>query len=364
VPPMHEWINVQANWIHFDNGAGGHSRLILRLRSTDWSPPFKTLKFDRDNDGRSLKKNNGEEKPTITRPSHVIRAKPLPDNGEDPLDLTNAPSNPDLPIETIPLEEVNDRFEWLPEASIEKLPQLETEYEGESYRAKLIERWIEEMSTFQGTTSAEAIQSVVLTAADKHILTAVEQKGDELEPPNELHQTPNNDILDIARGLVNIRDKTDASVEFLILWGKSIPIESFYLFKLPAKIKDEAPRWLYKANSRRTRHALAAKITRQTDTEDGRSHYETRYLLDFEPKQQNSTKSSIVILWTDSGRALSDDDLRHVIRGFAQAKSVKVNRTRMWDLYLGHRKHMVPPEEITNGIGFLNRIFETNASKS
>ncbi|MBI1890265.1 MAG: hypothetical protein HYS18_06460 [Burkholderiales bacterium] len=364
VPPMHEWINVQASWIHIDNGAGGHSRLVLRLKSTDWSPPFKTLKFDRDNDGRSLKTQDDQEKPTVNRPTQIVSVKPLPDNDEDPIDLTNVPSNPELSTETVPLEEVNNRFDWLPNAMIEKLPQLETEYEGERYRAKLIERWIDEMSTFQGTTSADAIRSVVLTAEDKHILASVESKGDELESPNEPAQTPNNDILEIARGLVNIRDKTDSTVEFLVLWGKPIPIESFHLFKLPAKIKDDAPRWLFKANSKRTRHALAAKITRDTELENGRIFYETRYLLDFEPKHRNASKSSIVILWTASGRELSNDDLRHIIRGFAQAKSVKVSPARMWDLHIGHRKHIVPSDEIANGIGFLNRIFETKASKS
>jgi hypothetical protein len=359
VPPMHEWTNVQASWIHIKNGAGGHSRLLFRLVSTDWSPLFNRLKFDRDNDGRSLKADEGTEKPVIDRPSLAIAAKPLDHNVEDPIDLTDIPPNQELPIETIAIEEVNNRFDWLENTSIEKLPQLETEYEGERYRAKLVERWVEEMSTFHGTTSAEAIQSVVLTAADRHLIASVESKGDELESSNAPLQTPNNDILEIARGLANIREKTSARVEFLVLWGTEIPVEHFCLFKLPSKIKDEAYRWLYRAHSDRTRYALAAKIIRQIDIHDGQSYYETRYLLDFEPKQR---KSSIVILWTDSGRSLSNEDLKHVIRGFAQAKSVKVNKTNMWDLRLGHRKHMIPEEEIQNGIGFLNRIFETQVS--
>jgi len=71
----------------------------------------------------------------------------------------------------------------------------------------------------------------------------------------------------------------------------------------------------------------------------------------------------IVILWTQRGRELTLDDLCHIIRGFAQGKSVMVNKTTMRDLRLGHRKHTVPKEEIANGIGFLDRIFETKTSR-
>jgi hypothetical protein len=363
VPPMNEWINVQATWRHVENGAGGKSRLILRLINTDWHPPFNTLKFDRDNDGRRPTQDRKPGKPSIDRPAGAPLTKPLPDVSEDPIDLTSAPANPALPTETVTLEEIGDRFEWLPDASIEKLPQLETEFEGERYRAKLLERWVEEMSTFEGTTSAEAIQTVVLTARDKHILASLESKGDELEPPHETVELPNNDMLEIGRGLGNIRDKTSAHIEFLVLWGAPIPYETFCLFKLPAKLKDETFRWLYKSSSKRTRHALAARITRRRVAEDGRIYQETRYLLDFEPKNPRLPKSSIVILWTDSGRDLTDEDLRHVIRGFARAKSVKANKTRMWDLRIGHRRHVVPREDIEGGHGFLDRIFDTTPSK-
>ena len=354
VPPMHEWTLLNSQWIKVKNSRGTDTKVILRIISADWHPPFNTIKFDRDNDGRKGGRENNGVKELLNRPSTYAPTTKLPDTGDDPFDLTDLPSDLESTLQTIPLEEINHRFEWLTTASIEKLPQIDTEYEGDRYRAMQYVRWTTELSTIDGVTSAVAVQAVALTAADMHVLASFESHGDALEEPSEQHHTPNNHILNIAKGLTNIRDKTDATVTFLTLWDKTIQIETFTLFKLPKKIKDEALSWLYKSGSKNTRYALAARIRRPT----ANGEHETRYLLDFEPKQKNSY---IVIVWTDSDRDLSDDDLRHLIRGFAKAKSVMVNQTRMWDVRMGRRRHTIPAIDIDNGLGFLQRIFETPA---
>ena len=79
-----------------------------------------------------------------------------------------------------------------------------------------------------------------------------------------------------------------------------------------------------------------------------------RYVLDFEPKPKNSF---IVIAFTTTGRELRDDELRLLIHGFAEARSVMKNLTGIDDLRIRHRNHNVPAKALENGKGFLQRIF-------
>jgi hypothetical protein len=360
VPPMHEWVNINAKWVSIRNGLGTTTKVILQIISTDWHPPFDKLRFDRDNDGRRGLNDDRGDKESLHRPTVTLK-KPNPLENEDEfIDLTDLPSNPGFPLEIISLEEINNRFEWLMTAEVDKLPQLETQFEGEKYLALLHDRWTGLLSTMDGTSSASAIQSVTLTAEDLALLSTTKFEEDELQESNDSIHAPNSDLLTIAQGLVNIRDKTNAKVEFISLWGPPIPIETFELYRLPRKIRHESFSWLYITKSKKSRLALAAKIIRPNDSLQG---FETRFLLDFEPNPKNS---NIVVAWTDSTRELTAYDLRRLIRGFAQARSVMTDKSRISDLRIsdlriGHRKHTIPPDALRNGVDFLDRIFSTEA---
>ncbi|MFZ6814924.1 hypothetical protein ACO0K3_10690 [Undibacterium sp. Rencai35W] len=353
VPPMHDWVNIKAKWVSIKNGLGTTTKVILQILSTDWHPPFNKLRFDRDNDGRKGSNEDGNTKDPLNRPAAPF-TKPNPHEDENEfIDLTDLPSNPGFTSEIISMEEINDRFEWLISAEVDKLPQLETQFEGEKYQALLHDRWTGLLSTMDGTSSASAIQSVILTTEDLELLSNTEFEDDELHESDEPIHTPNNDLLTIAQGLVNIRDKTNANVEFMSLWGPPILIETFELYRLPRKIRHETFSWLYKAKSKKARLALAAKITRPNDSPQG---FETRFILDFEPNPKNS---NIVVVWTESSRELTAYDLRRLIRGFAQARSVMKDQSCISDLQMGYRKHTIPPGSLRNGIDFLDRIFST-----
>ena len=353
VPPMHDRSTIKAKWIPIKNGLGTVTKVITEILSTDWHPPFNKLRFDRDNDGRRAVVEDEGEKELIFRPP-VNNGRPTNvDSPEDIIDLIDAPSNSGLPSEVISIEEINDRFEWLITAEVDKLPQLETHFEGDKYIKLLNDRWSTLLSTMSGTSSASAVQSVILTSEDLLLLNALEFEDDELEEDDELINTPNNGLLSVAQGLLNIRAQTDANVEFLHLWGKPIPIETFELYKLPTKISGESYNWLHKTKSKKPRLALAAKVSLSNSSPQGS---ETRYILDFEPNPKNS---NIVIVWSESGREITEFDLRRLIRGFAQARSVMKNRSGVNDLKLGHRKHPKVLSILKNGADFLERIFLT-----
>ena len=353
VPPMHDRSIIKAKWIPIKNGLGSITKVITEILSTDWHPPFNKLQFDRDNDGRRAGIEDEGEKEPIFRPS-ANNGKPTNvDYPDDVIDLIDSPSNSALPPQIISIEEINDRFEWLMTAEVDKLPQLETHFEGDKYINLLNDRWSTLLSTMEGTSSAAAIQSVVLTSEDLQLLTSLEFEDDEIEDDDDLLHSPSNDLLTIAQGLVNIRENTNASVEFLHLWGKPIPIETFELFRLPKKISSESYNWLHKTKSKKSRLALAAKITLPNNSPQGA---ETRYIFDFEPNPKNS---NIVIVWSNSGREITAFDLRRLIRGFAQARSVMKNRSGVNDIKIGHRKHTMAPNVLKNGFYFLERIFST-----
>lgn len=106
------------------------------------------------------------------------------------------------------------------------------------------------------------------------------------------------------------------------------------------------------ARTKKSRLALASKITRVDESYRG---YETRYLLDFEPNLGNS---KIVILWTASGKDLTKTELRRLILGFAQQRSVMKNTSGILDIQIGHRNH-IRPEMLKDGPSLLDRIFDT-----
>lgn len=352
VPPMTGLVNFIARWVPIKNNAGTTSKVILQFVNTDWHPPFDRLRYDRDNDGRKAENEDGSEKELLYRPPTHLPKPTSSDEEDTHLDLTDIPANPKLPLELAPVAEINDRFEWLMTTDIDKLPQLETLYEGEKYVELLNERWTNLLSTINGTTSSDAIQSVVLTAKDLALISTGNADDDELEDPNEPIHTPDNDLLTIARGLADINKHTDATVKFLTLWGPAISIETFTLYRLPKTIKGEVLSWLCNAKSKKTRLALAAKIVRPNDSALG---YETRYVLDFE---RNPNNSNIVILWTNSDRELSEHDLRRLVYGFAQERSVMKDLSRAEDLLMGHRRH-TKHSDFRDGAPLLERIFST-----
>lgn len=83
------------------------------------------------------------------------------------------------------MDEINDRFDWLKNTMVDKLPQLETEFEGELYIKMLEGRWSGELSTLDGTSSADKVQAVEFTAADIELLALHDSEDDEHDGPDE-----------------------------------------------------------------------------------------------------------------------------------------------------------------------------------
>jgi hypothetical protein len=363
VPPMQGEVRIKAKWVGIQNGTGQESKIILHIISTDWQPPFTELKFDRDNDGRVIKKPEEqvkEKKPVIRRPRTRKPKQPFTNQEEDEVtDLTDEPGDP-AEEEYVQIAEVNERFDWLSQANIEKLPQVETQFSGKKAIEEQEKRWRNELSTLDGTSSAATVRSVELTSEDLDLLDAAESQNgerDELDEVDADLTPPSDELLKIARALANINfDRTlkNVNVEFLSLWGEPLPIETFSFFRLPKTLQGEEYGWLYKTRSKRPRLALAAEITCRT--ENVGSDYEVRYVMDFEP---NPNASSIVILAREDGQAIESSHLRRLIRGFAQTRSVKHDRSRIKGLQIGHRKHNISESVLGNGEDFLYRIFST-----
>jgi hypothetical protein len=362
---MHEPINIIAKWLPVKNGFGTTTNVVTRLIRTDWRPPFDDLVYDRDNDGRKSKNEDDPDEikePIIREPVHIT----VPQHAEEQenlVDLVSAPTIPTTLPHEVEIQEVNDRFEWLSGALVEKLPQLETHYEGDSYVQILNDRWTDLLSTFHGESSADAVQSVNLTSADLDLIRPHEEIEDDEEgnanddPP----ATPHGDLLTVASHLAEINDRGLAEVEFLPLWGQPYPVDAFALYRLPKTIGGERHSWCYRSKTETTRMALAAKIVNNDPTIHG---VQMRFVLDFEP---NPTNSSIVIVWVEGRHELTLYDLRSLVAAFAKARSV----TRMTDivsfadrimgLKIGHRKHTESASK-QSAADFLKRIFSTEAS--
>ena len=309
---------------------------IQKIIQSSYKPPFNKVTFDRDNDGRRSKEDDGQSDKN-REPINRERAPSIPRReGQSTFEFVSEPPGSLVTEEPIPLGSFDVTFPGIAGLEIEKLEQIVTEFESTEELEQASDlRWAELLSLLP--SSAKSSQDIVkteLTSAqfNKNIRpdTNIQSIGsyldllveaiDQLQDQNK-HAKNSSALYLTENGL-------EFSYKHRFPWRASPVRGGSLAFSLPDEINDESFAWLFSDPDQTNRkRAICLEFTFFLH-----GQFETAYLLDiegrYEKKRQqteteNKVKSTkIFYIWRrrrfneneeDMGSNIGDHEFRTII---------------------------------------------------
>ncbi len=286
-------LNVTGRPIHSESGDYFYVQQILK---SSYKPPFNSVKHDRDNDGRQIRKNNGELVP-IEKIKHRESQFKIPlSEGESNFELVSDPPSKGETLTPVRLGTFDATFPEIANLKIDKLPQLETEYKGNQVELeKAVDiRWSKLLSTLPNSSisSSEAAKTVLTSAnlvqeSHEDLLThSVKKYLDKLVSAYEefdasqVKEEHGGEALARSDGL----DRICLKVLPKFPWKASPICGGNLLFTLPYEVEDLPISWLYSDPDRLIRkRAICLEVHMIS-----RASVEVGYILDIEGRYSKS----------------------------------------------------------------------------
>lgn len=285
---------------------GGNSRriLITRFLSCDWMPPFKELKWDRDNDGRTDPDKREERKPTNWKPR--LLAFP-PDSGTPHALSTVAPSGNNVPSRLKEVE-ITERFPNLGDVPSQKLPQVGAKTKSEPGNWKFFSKSAYEGSVIDGQSSFDFVGKTVIESLELKNKT---MKGTSDEIDSGVCEEEYLNILDL---LLSINSNKLAEVSFLTVLESYNVVKDTEFNVYPPDIDDKKKAWLYIDSEKTSRRmALLASVLLENNT---------RYVLELQ--QRKPGECSTLVFWASDGKPLSQGMLAILVMDCAHSNAARL----------------------------------------
>ena len=305
----------------------GKRLYVQRFITSSYRPPFDSLTFDRDNDGRILqsalqtssKGNQGmPPKKPINRPR---RAAPRFEARTD-FTLTQDHPGHNSTAETTKLGQFDPMFPGIAGVAATKLEQLSLQFENQDDTDSASgTRWTDLLSTLPGTSQSA-------TQALGTVLSSGESLNDPIDHSDEPAGPPLNQLL--AQVIEAKRSKielllpagcTSIEVTPIFPWQAAKAHDGQWLFSLPWEHEDYNWAWLYSDPSQRVRkRGLCLNIT---FFRDGAGSVCSGYLVDVEGRftqarsgrTTDTSDSPMLFIWRGEGQSdlIANRDLRVLI---------------------------------------------------
>lgn len=366
LPPYTAKMTLEVSGLPIDSEYGEYFYVQQILKSS-YKPPFNIVKHDRDNDGRRIRTNNGELIPAekIIDRENEFRI-PLSE-GESDFELVSDPPSKGETLTPIRLGTFDAIFPEIANLETQKLPQLETEYQGnQAELEKAIDiRWAKLLSTLPSSSisSSEAAKTTLTSAnlvQDLHedlrthevkkyldnLVSALEAFGaGQLHAEHGYSTPPHND--DIGSMQLKVTPKFP--------WKASPICGGHLLFTLPYEVEDMALSWLYSDPDRLLRkRAICLEVTFIS-----RASVEVGYILDIEGRYSKSRdgrdtlgkfkSTPIFYIWRKHSSykdkvlfepTISKAEFRTIIKTLAMHGNLALARPYLpMDIYVHGRKH-------------------------
>lgn len=357
-------LEVTGRPIHSESGEYFYVQQILK---SSYKPPFDSVKHDRDNDGRQIRKNNGELI-SIEKIKHRESEFRIPlIEGESNFELVSDPPSKGETLTPVRLGTFDATFPEIACLKTEKLPQLETEYKGNQAELEnaVDIRWAKLLSTLPSSSiSSSKAAKTVLTSANlvqefhEDLLThSVKKYLDKLVSAYEAFDAGQvkEEHGDEALSKRDNLDRIYLKALPKFPWKASPICGGNLLFTLPYEVEDLAISWLYSDPDRLIRKraiCLEVHIISSVSVEVG-------YILDIEgrhaksrddPSAMGKFKSTpIFYIWRKRSAyvdqtlfqpIISEAEFRTIIKTIAIHGNLAVAQPHLpTDCYVQGRKH-------------------------
>lgn len=337
LPPFEDVVNADLCCLPI-GGPDGERVLVTRMFRCDWAPPWKMLKWDRDNDGRYDPDKREEREVTDWSPNLQLAEDQVTHGPKELADASpSAPSVPSRLRET----EIADRFPVLARTPAEKMPQegAKTRADGKSWRVLLNETC--PGSVVEGRSSGQLV-----------IRTIIEGLIDKPTPKKEITNDVNAaigeiDYLSVPRYLQAIKRLGIAQVEYLTVLNSITFAHGLEFNVYPRELDGKEKGWLYVDKDKyHRRMVLLAKVDYLGCT---------RYVIELQPRRPN--ECSTLVAWRSAGGELPGGILECLLMDCAKAEAATLNSADMFGVHWARLRHLASKEDDDSAKHFLQRAF-------
>lgn len=322
------------------NTATDHRILVTRLLQCSWQPPFTSLKWDRDNDGRYDPDNREERDPVHWNPTFHVPKPTAEDIDPAPTRLANEPPSTICAPSRLKEFEITERFPDLGAIPAEKLPQDNT-------KTKTSPDWRPIMEeAFAGT--------VIDGKSSEELIGPTIIEGLEKKPPPSKELTDAVDAnfgvsnyLTILNLLKEIKKNNLAKVEFKTVLN-SQALEHDVVFNVyPEELDGKQKSWLYvDKNKTKRRMVLLAEITTEG---------KTRYLIELQ--QKATSQSSTLVVWQPKEIRLAPGLLAQLLLDCARNGSTTIGNAHLLRVNWSRLRHTTQEITLESSTHFLARTY-------
>lgn len=318
LPPHSSNVALEVWGLPVKSSKFGDYMFIQRVIKSSFEPTFKSLTFDRDNDGRQSTQNEndpnkeagkGEGKKPIDRPRNW---SPPRFEGKSKFEFTSKLPGYNSTIESTKLGTFDQMFPNISNLKSEKLEQLNTEYSNvaEGQKESANTRWAKLLSVLPSTatSSSNAIKTTLSSAAFVRDYMLDTNTSDIKIYLNKLIAAYDDFKWNIENGEHNIQ-----IVKPKFPWPKSPAAGGQLVFSLPGSIEEQNIAWLYSDPERTTRkRAICLEVTFYSEDLESIG---VGYIIDIEVRfskprvtkdengnqitKQSIGSTSIIFVWRD-----------------------------------------------------------------
>jgi hypothetical protein len=329
IPPHSSKVALEVWGLSVKSSKFGDYMFIQRVIKSSFEPTFKSLTFDRDNDGRKSSQNGNDlkgeagkdkGKKPIDRPRNW---SPPRFEGKSKFAFTSELPGHDSTIESTKLGSFDQMFPNISNLKSEKLEQLNTEYSNiaEGQKESVATRWAKLLSVLPSTaiSSSNAIKTTLSSAAFVREYTLDTNTSD--------IKIYLSNLIDAYKYFDRNKGNDEENIQIIkprFPWPKSPAAGGALVFSLPGSIKEQNIAWLYSDPERKTRkRAICLEVTFLSDSFEING---VGYIIDIEVRfskpriskeldkngdpiiTQSIGSTSIVFVWKDVQTITTDGD--------------------------------------------------------
>lgn len=337
LPPFQDTVTVRFRHV-LPKDDSIHRVLVTRLLACDWKPPFRELKWDRDNDGRYDPDNREERSLTDWGPSLIALMDAA--NAEPKKLAVKAPSILNVPSR-LREAEISERFPELGKVPAEKLPQENAESRAAARNWKVIAAEAYVGSVVEGRSSQDVIGKTVIEALEENI----KDRGELTDAVNPYFGEEN--CRAVLQLLSAIRNHALADVDLLVVLKSAALVEGVSFNVFPESVGGQKKAWLYMDEDKEHRRmALVARIFEEP---------RTRYLIELQWRHEK--ECSTLIVWDAEEQTVPDNVLADVLLICATAGKAALVGAEERGLRWGRLHHTAKGDDKLSAKHFLARIF-------
>ena len=268
--------------------------LVQSIESCGYKLNLEEIKYDRDNDGRSL---DDVLEGTDSDLLPMEREQLFPAVSESVLELSHLPHRSSSNEADVDIGWMGARFPNLETIHTEKMPQIDTDYESLNRAQGRLAMWEREVSSLGDSDSAADRAPRAVLRAQKHLDSL---RDDSQRPTLGNVALVAGALLGASGDSLEIDGASHIVVVEPLFPGAQVG--DFFLVPLePAESRQPAWRFVDEEKSQRKR-GLCLRISFQK-VSDGTTT--VRYLLDFEPRLRD--QKSILLFWRHDGQPLNEE---------------------------------------------------------